>query len=176
MEGEPMPRTLRLKISGLDDAGRVAALKRSLGLVADVQSVVVDAERGEVVVSGDPEEHRVVVHLANEGFEARPVRPLDVGGPASPRFPEREGDGPFEARIKNAGDPIDHKAEAVAGRPIGWTTTQVRGKAGEISGKAAGGDGPTLGAELDGFMAARPMTALLVAVGFGYVLARLMRR
>ena len=81
MESEPMPRTLRLKISGLDDASRVAALKRSLGLVANVQSVVVDAERGEVVVSGDPEEHLVVVHLANEGFEAQPIRQPDVGSP-----------------------------------------------------------------------------------------------
>ena len=51
----------------------MAALRRSLGLVANVEGVTVDADRGEVVVIGGAEEHLVVVHLANEGFEARPV-------------------------------------------------------------------------------------------------------
>lgn len=175
-----MPPTLRLKISGLDDARRVAALKRSLGLVADVQGVVVDPERGEVVVSGDPEEHRVVVHLANEGFEAHPVHELvhhlDPGRPASTRYSERGSDALDESRIGNAGNRIDDKVEAVAGRLTGRTTTQARDSAGEIAGKAARGAGATIGAELDGFVAAHPVTALLVAVGLGYVLARLVRR
>ena len=175
-----MPQTLRLKISGLDDASRVAALKRSLGLVADVQSVVVDPERGEVVVSGDPEEHRVVVHLANEGFEAHPVHEpvghLDTGRPASPRFSQHKGVALDSNRVRDAGNPVGGKVEAVAGRLTGWTTTQARSKVGEMSAKAARGHGATVGAELDGFVAARPMTALLVAVGFGYVLAYLMRR
>ena len=68
-----MFRTLRLKVSGLDDETRVEAIKRSLGLVADVQKVDIDPERGEVLVIGDADEHLVVVHLANEGFEAHPV-------------------------------------------------------------------------------------------------------
>ena len=68
-----MSRSLRFRIAGLDDAGRVAALRRSLGLVANVDGVTVDAERGEAVVIGAAEEHLVVVHLANEGFEAHPV-------------------------------------------------------------------------------------------------------
>lgn len=79
-----MSRTLRLKISGLGDVSRVEALERSLGLVAGVQGVVVDPERGEVLVNGDPDEHLVVVHLANEGFEAqsRPrACPAPAGGP-----------------------------------------------------------------------------------------------
>jgi hypothetical protein len=68
-----MSRSLRFKIAGLDDAIRVAALRRSLGLVANVEGVTVDADRGEVVVIGGAEEHLVVVQLANEGFEAHPV-------------------------------------------------------------------------------------------------------
>ena len=68
-----MSNVLRLKVAGLQDEGRAAALKRSLGLVADVQGVVVDAGQGEVHVSGDADEHLVLVHLANEGFEAHPV-------------------------------------------------------------------------------------------------------
>lgn len=175
MEGKPMSRTLRLKISGLDDEIRVAALKRSLGLVADVQGVVVDPERGEVLVSGDPEEHRVVVHLANEGFEAHPVHePVHqpaADGPASARA-SKSGD---ETRIKGASNHLSGKGES-----------QVRGKAKQSAGqvrdtfasarRTTRGDGSTMGAELDGFMAARPMTALLIAAGFGYVLARLTLR
>ena len=68
-----MPNSLRLKVAGLHDENRVAALKRSLGLVADVESVAVDADQGEVIVSGDADEHLVLVHLANEGFEVHPV-------------------------------------------------------------------------------------------------------
>lgn len=68
-----MSTTLRLKVADLHDEERVSALKQSLGLVADVQGGVVDAGRGEVLLSGDPDGHLVVVHLANEGFEAHPV-------------------------------------------------------------------------------------------------------
>lgn len=76
-----MPNSLRLKVAGLHDENRVAALKRSLGLVADVESVSVDAEQGELIVNGDADEHLVLVHLANEGFEVRPVHkaPLHPG-------------------------------------------------------------------------------------------------
>jgi hypothetical protein len=68
-----MPNRLRLKVAGLHDDNRVAALKRSLGLVADVESVTVDAAQGELIVSGGADEHLVVIHLANEGFDASPV-------------------------------------------------------------------------------------------------------
>ena len=68
-----MPSTLRLRVSGLHDQDRVAGLKRSLGLVADVQGVVAKAEQGEVLVTGNADEHLVVVHLTNEGFEVHPV-------------------------------------------------------------------------------------------------------
>lgn len=68
-----MSTTLRLKVANLHDEERVSAIKRSLGLVANVQGVIVDAKRGEVLVSGDPDEHLVMIHLANEGFEAHPV-------------------------------------------------------------------------------------------------------
>ncbi len=68
-----MPNTLRLKVDGLHDKSRVAALKRSLGLVADVESVAVDAAQGELIVNGGADEHLVLVHLANEGFEVHPV-------------------------------------------------------------------------------------------------------
>ncbi len=64
---------LRLKVSGLHDPSRIAALKRSLGLVADVKKVVVDADQDEVHVHGDADEHLVLVHLANEGFEVQPI-------------------------------------------------------------------------------------------------------
>ncbi len=159
-----MSRTLRLKISGLDDETRVAALKRSLGLVADVQGVVVDPGRGEVLVTGDPEEHRVVVHLANEGFEAHPVHePVhhpDADEPPPARLLRSGGDAPDGNRIKGA-------SSQGAG--------QVRDSFAP-AGAAARGGGSTMGAELDAFMAARPMATLLIAVGFGYVLARLMQR
>ena len=73
-----MPNTLRLKMSGLHDAGRVLALKRSFGLVADIQEVFVDAGRGEVVVSGDTDEHLMLIHLVNEGFEVYPVHEVPL--------------------------------------------------------------------------------------------------
>lgn len=68
-----MTNTLKLAVAGLHDEGRASALKRSLGLVANIQSVAIDAERGEVTISGDPDEHLVVVHLTNEGFEVHPI-------------------------------------------------------------------------------------------------------
>ena len=64
---------LRLKVSGLDDEDRQKAIKRSLGLVAEVQAVTFDPEQSEVHISGLVNEHLVVVHLANEGIEAHPV-------------------------------------------------------------------------------------------------------
>ena len=65
--------TLKLKVAGLHDPGRVAALRRSLGLVANVLGVIVDADAGEVHVIGGMDEHLVLVHLANEGFEVQPI-------------------------------------------------------------------------------------------------------
>ena len=73
MSKTPTTKTLRLKVAGLHDDARASAIKRSLGLVADVQGVAVDAVQGEVLVRGDVDEHLVVVHLANEGFEVHPV-------------------------------------------------------------------------------------------------------
>ncbi len=68
-----MLNSLRLKVGGLHDENRVAALERPLGLVAEVQAVTVDAEQGELIVSGNADEHLVLIHLANEGFEVHPV-------------------------------------------------------------------------------------------------------
>ena len=72
---------VRLKISGLDDDTHVGALKRTLNLVAGVSHIEIDAERGEVVVSGDPAETLLMVQLANEGFDAEVIR----DAPAHPR-------------------------------------------------------------------------------------------
>lgn len=68
-----MPNSLRLKVRGLHHESRVAALKRSLGLVAEVEAVTVNAEQGELIVNGNADEHLVLIHLANEGFEVHPV-------------------------------------------------------------------------------------------------------
>ncbi|HEY0205034.1 MAG TPA: hypothetical protein VGC15_12900 [Acetobacteraceae bacterium] len=68
-----MPSSLRLRVAGLHDEHRVASLKRSLGLVANVESLTVDEGQGELIVNGGADEHLVLVHLANEGFEAYPV-------------------------------------------------------------------------------------------------------
>ena len=72
---------LRLKIAGLENATRAGAVKRSLNLVAGVSGVQVDAERGEVHVTGDPAETLLMVHLANEGFEAEIVRDEETEHP-----------------------------------------------------------------------------------------------
>lgn len=188
--GGPVPNTLRLRISGLDDEKRVEALKRSLGLVADVQGVVVDPERGEVHLSGDPDEHRVVVHLANEGFVAQPVHePVQhprAGGPMLGRSTQSTGFAIGEDRSESASSDIVGTVKDAIGGPRGHTKTQTGGKIEQVTGQVrdtyssarapAGGGASALGAELDRQVRTRPTTALLIAIGTGYVLARLLQR
>ncbi len=185
-----MSRTLRLKISGLGDVGRVEALKRSLGLVADVQGVVVDPERGEVLVNGDPDEHLVVVHLANEGFEAHsvhePAQHPQAGQPVSARSIGSENHPTDVNRIRSVSSNTEGEVKDATGSPAENTKGRIGGKVEQVAGQVRGAhpsskratrEGPSImGAELNDFMAARPVTALFIAVGVGYMLARLMRR
>ncbi len=72
-EDDPMTKIQKFQITGLDGAPRVASIKRSLGLVANVLGVAVHPDLGEVHVEGDADEHLIVVQLANDGIEAHPV-------------------------------------------------------------------------------------------------------
>ncbi len=91
-----------------------------------------------------------------------------------------------EDRIKGATGNIGGKVKDAVGGLTGDTKTQAEGKLDQVTGRAQNAYGSvkdqaregasTMGAELDSFMSERPMTALLAAVGVGYVLARLMHR
>ncbi len=91
-----------------------------------------------------------------------------------------------EDRIKGAAGNIGGKVKDAVGGLTGDTKTQAEGKLDQVTGRAQNAYGSvkdqaregasSMGAELDSFMSERPMTALLAAVGVGYVLARLMHR
>ncbi len=91
-----------------------------------------------------------------------------------------------EDRIKGAATNIGGKVKDAAGGLLGDSKTQAEGKADRASGQLQNAYGSakdavreqadTLGTQLDGLLKERPMTALLGAVGVGYVLARLMHR
>ena len=91
-----------------------------------------------------------------------------------------------EDRIKGAATNIGGKVKDAVGGLTGVTKTQAEGKMDQASGQlqntlgsakdAAREGASTIGAELDSFMSEKPMASLLIAVGVGYVLARLMHR
>ena len=91
-----------------------------------------------------------------------------------------------EDRIKGAATNIGGKVKDAVGGLTGDTKTQAEGKMDQASGQlqntlgsakdAAREGASTIGAELDSFMSEKPMASLLIAVGVGYVLARLMHR
>ncbi len=91
-----------------------------------------------------------------------------------------------EDRIKGAATNIGGKVKDAVGGLTGDTKTQVEGKMDQAKGQlqntlgsaedAAREGAATVGAKLDSFMSEKPMASLLIAVGAGYVLARLMHR
>ncbi len=91
-----------------------------------------------------------------------------------------------EDRIKGAATNIGGKVKDAVGGLTGDTKTQAEGKLDQATGqlqntlgsaKDAVREGASgIGSELDSFMSERPMASLLIAVGAGYVLARLMHR
>ena len=91
-----------------------------------------------------------------------------------------------EDRIKGAATNIGGKAKDAIGGLTGDTKTQTEGKLDQASGQLQNSLGSakdatregaaTIGAGIDSFMSEKPMASLLIAVGVGYVLARLMHR
>ncbi|GAC1494740.1 MAG: hypothetical protein NVS2B11_17840 [Acetobacteraceae bacterium] len=103
-----------------------------------------------------------------------------------------------EDRIRGAAGNIGGKVKDAVGGLTGDTQTQAEGKLDQVTGRAQNaygsvkdeirqgmstGPGKSMSqgasaitADLDSFVSERPMTALLAAVGIGYVLARLMHR
>ena len=89
-------------------------------------------------------------------------------------------------RLKGAATETGGKVKDAAGGLLGDSKTQAEGKADQASGQLQNAFGSakdavreqadTLGTQVDGLLKERPMTALLGAVGVGYVLARLMHR
>ncbi len=91
-----------------------------------------------------------------------------------------------EDRIKGAATNIGGKVKDAVGGLTGDTKTQAEGKLDQATGQLQNTVGSakdavregasTAGAKLDSFMSEKPMASLLIAVGAGYVLARLMHR
>ena len=90
-----------------------------------------------------------------------------------------------EDRIKGAATNIGGQVKDAVGNLTGDTKTQAGGKMDQVTGRVQNAygsakdalqSGSTGNAELDSFIAERPVSALLIAVGVGYVLARLMHR
>lgn len=91
-----------------------------------------------------------------------------------------------EDRIKGAATNIGGKVKDAVGGLTGDTKTQAEGKLDQATGQmqntlgsakdAVSEDASSIGSELDSFMSERPMASLLIAVGAGYVLARLIHR
>ena len=91
-----------------------------------------------------------------------------------------------EDRIKGAATNMGGKVKDAAGGLLGDSKTQAGGKADQAKGQLQNAYGSakdtvregtdTVGAQIDSLLKEWPMTALLGAVGVGYVLARLMHR
>jgi len=91
-----------------------------------------------------------------------------------------------EDRIKGAATNIGGKVKDAVGGLTGDTKTQAEGKLDQATGQmqntlgsakdAVREGASSIGGELDSFMSERPMASLLIAVGAGYVLARLIHR
>ena len=91
-----------------------------------------------------------------------------------------------EDRITGAATNIGGKVKDAVGGLTGDTKTQAEGKMDQATGQLQNTIGSakdavregasTMGAELDGFMSEKPMMALLIAAGMGYLLARITHR
>ena len=62
---------LHLKVSGMTCAHCVAAVSRAVRAVPGAGDVTVSLDRGEVVVTGDPDLRAVRDAIAEEGYEAQ---------------------------------------------------------------------------------------------------------
>ena len=62
---------LRLKVSGMTCEHCVSAVMRAVKALPNVEDVAVDLSRGEVAVSGTPEECAVREAVAEEGYEVQ---------------------------------------------------------------------------------------------------------
>jgi uncharacterized protein YjbJ (UPF0337 family) len=91
-----------------------------------------------------------------------------------------------EDRIKGAATNIGGKVKDTFGDLTGDTKTQAEGKMDQAKGQLQNTAGSakdavregasTVGAELDSFMSEKPMMALLIAAGVGYLVARVTSR
>lgn len=91
-----------------------------------------------------------------------------------------------EDRIKGAAGNIGGKLKDAVGGLTGDTQTQAEGKMDQVTGQVQNAYGSAKdmvrdgassgGSELGRFMSQRPIASLLIAVGVGYVLTRLMHR
>lgn len=91
-----------------------------------------------------------------------------------------------EDRIKGAATNLGGKAKDAIGSLTGDAKTQAEGKADQVSGQLQNAYGSakegareaaeTLEAQVASFVKERPVTALLSAVGIGWVLSRLTQR
>ncbi len=91
-----------------------------------------------------------------------------------------------ENRIKGSATDIGGKVKDAAGGLLGDDKMKAEGKADQASGELQNAYGSakdtareaadTIGEQVDSLLHERPVTALLGAVGIGYVLARLMHR
>ena len=91
-----------------------------------------------------------------------------------------------EDRIKGAATNMGGKVKDAVGGLTGDTKTQAEGKMDQATGQLQNTIGSakdavqegasTMGAQLDSFMSEKPMTALLIAAGVGYLFARVTHR
>ncbi len=91
-----------------------------------------------------------------------------------------------EDRIKGAATNMGGKVKDAVGGLTGDTKTQAEGKMDQATGQLQNTIGSakdavqegasTFGAQLDSFMSEKPMTALLISAGVGYLFARITRR
>ena len=91
-----------------------------------------------------------------------------------------------EDRVKGAATNIGGKVKDAVGSLTDDTKTQAEGKLDQATGQVQNAYGSakdavqegasTMGAQLDSFMSEKPMMALLIAAGVGYLLARVTHR
>ena len=91
-----------------------------------------------------------------------------------------------EDRIKGAATNMGGKVKDAVGGLTGDTKTQAEGKLDQATGQLQNTIGSakdavqegasTMGAQLDSFMSEKPMTALLITAGVGYLFARVTHR
>ena len=91
-----------------------------------------------------------------------------------------------EDRMKGTATNMGGKVKDAVGGLTGDTKTQAEGKMDQATGQlqntlgsakdAVQEGASTMGAQLDSFMSEKPMTALLIAAGVGYLFARVTHR